>query len=391
MNKFYKHLCVCNFLVKLNFIRMSNYFFPNLKINQSIGRLLYNHLICLGPAFIKAGQMMSFRYDIFPEDFLFELQSLLCDVPDDDEYDYLILRKYPEIENLKKIGSGTIAQLFRGIYKDREYAIKIKKPNIDTELRQGIEVLEFWVWLLGIVFYPQLKLAERFRFFKESVLVQSNFKKEIANMEKFRKYTKNCKHIKVPKVYHDLSDNDIIFMQYIKGDTLDKKKDINFSQVKTEFITFSFKPLLIEDIVHGDLHPGNIIIDSEQNLWILDFGLVYDIDPELTAQFFLYLKYLTNLNSEKLVNWILENYVCDKPSTAFTETITKIFRDEFKKDEPILTDTCYKVINLIRKNNYHLNEQFAQLEITKLNYFGVIKILNSNAKNTFDALQNLQI
>ena len=105
----------------------------------------------LGPTFIKIGQILSTRVDLLPTKYIVEFSKLRCDVApiDYDEIMKLLRKEYSNFDEVfvevskKPIGSASIAQVH--VAKTKRYGevvLKIKRPNIDDEIKNDIKLLK---------------------------------------------------------------------------------------------------------------------------------------------------------------------------------------------------------------------------------------------------------
>jgi predicted unusual protein kinase regulating ubiquinone biosynthesis (AarF/ABC1/UbiB family) len=116
---------------------------------------------------------------------------------------------------------------------------------------------------------------------------QTDFLKEIENMDRIRETCKNLKYVNIPSANIDITKeyNDIIVMNFIEGVHINKinKEDNEFFAKLV--IKFAIVTCLINGISHGDLHSGNILFIKDINdvkypykIGIIDFGIIYEFD-----------------------------------------------------------------------------------------------------------------
>ena len=117
--------------------------------------------------------------------------------------------------------------------------------------------------------------------FSKDILSQTNFIQEANNLKAFKKKFKNCKNILIPDCHY--FSEDIIIMTWIDGK---KYTDFIYSypEHKEEILQLLFcfwiKMIKYEHIIHGDIHPGNILVtmnDGNINMIVLDFGLIFKL------------------------------------------------------------------------------------------------------------------
>lgn len=120
----------------------------------------------LGPTFIKLGQILSTRVDVFPPDWIDEFEKLQNRVP---PLPPAMVRKmivdtlgaeadqlFAEFD-MQPIGSASIAQVHRARLKDgREVAVKLRRPGIADKVEADLRILAHLAHLLELEF-PELR------------------------------------------------------------------------------------------------------------------------------------------------------------------------------------------------------------------------------------------
>lgn len=107
----------------------------------------------LGPSFVKLGQLLSTRRDLFPEEFVAELtllQSEAKSIPF-DQANEVINRNLPKSSSeifkyidKKAIGNASIGVVYQGeLLTGEKVVLKIRRPNIKQQLINDFEILSF--------------------------------------------------------------------------------------------------------------------------------------------------------------------------------------------------------------------------------------------------------
>ena len=105
----------------------------------------------LGPTFIKIGQILSTRVDLFDEEYIVELSKLRSNVKEIDFKDIqnILFEAYGNYTSIfsyveeRPIGSASIAQVHKAKLIDgQEVVLKIKRPGIDKEIVEDFELLK---------------------------------------------------------------------------------------------------------------------------------------------------------------------------------------------------------------------------------------------------------
>lgn len=239
----------------------------------------------LGPTFIKVGQMMSVRNDIFTLEFTKELRKLQDNVKTDD---------FQEVKNLieaelelpleelfntfeeKPFASASIAQAHHATLKnDQKVVVKVQHPGIDKEIETDLSLFEKALPLASWV--PEsnvVDLKSILKEIRESLSNELDFRKELEHAERFYQLNNGWKEIRSPKMYESYSTKKVLSMEFMPGDNL--KELANASEEETAYGDISNKDfketvssLLIDHFMkqvfedgffHADPHTGNMLL-----------------------------------------------------------------------------------------------------------------------------------
>ncbi|MFP4198724.1 MAG: ABC1 kinase family protein [Halanaerobium sp.] len=248
----------------------------------------------LGPAYIKLGQLLSTRADIFPPVFINEMRKLQDKVPPEayEEIEEFLQaelgdRFEEEIIKIEKeaVGAASIAQTHKIVLKNNKRAImKVKRPGIDKKINIDVEIMGNLARLAEErnLFNSVISPLEIIQEFKRTIKDELNFKGEMANIIRFRSDFSDNPYITAPEVYSELSTVNLLIMEEIKGIKL---RDVDQKHPHNKFIAelgakALMRQVLINGFFHADPHPGNIFITGEKTIAYVDFGMVGRITEE---------------------------------------------------------------------------------------------------------------
>lgn len=253
-----------------------------------------------GGIFIKFGQVLSTRKELFSPVFIDELQKLqqkVAPMPYEEVHKILKENIPCEIDEVfsyfevKPLAAASIGQVHRAVLKNthEEVVVKILRPQVKKIMKEDLSILlEFADWITA-----RSQWAENLGFkslaegFASSMREETDFEIEARNMIQVRNILKHSDlNVKIPKVYEKYSNENILVMEYIEGvsiSDLENIEEINFDreEVARTIIHSYLEQALISGIFHADPHPGNISINPETGeLAILDFGAVCRISGQ---------------------------------------------------------------------------------------------------------------
>jgi ubiquinone biosynthesis protein len=261
---------------------------------RQLGAWTKNELARMGPTFIKIGQFVSTRGDVFPKDIVEELKTLqdnVAPLPWDHLKPYVPVNIYDRIDE-KPIASASIGQVHTASIGGKDVVIKIKRPNIDKQIKSDFEGVIAFIKVLKM-FSKDRRLTEFDILFSEyyTLLQQEiDFIKEADNMEKFETMFKTTSWIKIPQVYKQYSDNNCITMEYVPSIRLDdfqrlKELNFNLTKIAEKLMECFLTQIMVNGKILLDMHPANACVTENGKLVLYDYGMILDIDDNIQKHF----------------------------------------------------------------------------------------------------------
>jgi ubiquinone biosynthesis protein len=261
------------------------------KDKGQLGAWTRDQLLDLGPTFVKLGQIVSTRGDLYPPEFTRELESLQDNVP---PVDYDVVKDVVNLEYFTEFDpvpfkSASIGQVHKAKLKNgKDVIVKVKRPNIYKTMKTDTDNVREIVRFLEKVGVDTGNSSEFV--LNESIeylLGESDYTQEIENAMRFRKNLKDIKWIKVPKVYKEFCTDDTIVMEYVESEKLTELSDPNLNKKKVcEALINSYViQTMDKGFFHADPHPGNLGFSPKGKLVFYDFGLIINLSEELRNGF----------------------------------------------------------------------------------------------------------
>lgn len=238
------------------------------------GKWLRKALDGSGPTYVKIGQFISNRPDIFGKEFAKDLAPLRDNVT---PFNFDLVRdKIPkgitEVDP-KPIASASIAQVHKGKFRDKNIVLKFKRPGIEAQIKEDLELIRNGASLLSLI--PNFgtdAVKPWLTEFERGLLYELDFKREVRNIAFFREVYRDRDDVRIPRPYSKLSAEDVIVMDYTPSNPIVRP-------FKAErLINMFLEQLLYEGVIHGDLHTGNIGLEPKSNAIVLyDFGNIIKV------------------------------------------------------------------------------------------------------------------
>jgi ubiquinone biosynthesis protein len=255
----------------------------------------------LGPSFIKLGQLMSTRADLFPPEYIHELAKLQDQVPP---------VPFPEIRRLieaesgqpperlfesideKALAAASVAQVHSARLKSGEQvAVKVIRPGIQKRIRKDIQVMYYFAdrfersFDLGRIVGAVNLVKE----FERTIFRELDMLIEAGNIERFSRSFAEIDEICIPGVYWDFTSRSVLVMEHVEGIKMDRVDEIRRLGIDPQEVAMiglrSFsRQLMSAGIFHADPHPGNTIVMPDGRVGLVDFGIVGYLDEETMMQ-----------------------------------------------------------------------------------------------------------
>lgn len=249
---------------------------------------LKNSIITLGASFIKLAQVLATRSDFFSSEYLDELKELHDSLPpmQREDFDKVYNRAFDRKDIFKSfksdpIASASIGQVHIGyLHNGTKVAVKLRREGIKEQVMSDIKIISFFNHIFRPLFstYTKNSIEAVIGEFSKMIQEEVSLDNELRNLKEFSKAYADSNVI-FPIAYDNFSSDDAIVMSYEEGFRFDdkenlKKHNIDFKVLISKLVNFYTEQMLINGFFHADPHPGNLLVNTEGELILLDFGMV---------------------------------------------------------------------------------------------------------------------
>ena len=359
----------------------------------------------LGVTFVKVGQILSTRTDILPSDFIQELtklQSSLTPLPVDiiekaisDELHRPINEIFrtfdPTPLGVASIGQAHAATLHDG----SEVVVKVRKPGVVEQVQEDLEILRHLAARAGehSGTYYNYNLSGLVEEISDTINAEMDYVREGHTAEHFARFFKEDKSIHIPRVLWQYTTSRIIVLERIRGiSILDipalQKAGYNLKDLSKRAVAIWLRMVFENGMFHADPHPGNLFVEPNGNLGLIDFGMAGFIDDEIRDQLATAAKAILDRDVDVLLETIIDmGAVAPISSRENLRADLKHVMGHFPQmEEFYLATNLGELFSVVRRNGV----QFPANTFLLLKTMAMAQALGRGLDPDFDFFQELQ-
>jgi len=260
------------------------------------GQRLARALQTLGPTFIKFGQSLATRADLFGERFaadLAELQDRLPPFSSDVARDLIENELGEPLDQLfesfdeQPVAAASIAQVHFATTTDgEEVAVKVLRPGIEQQMAAD---LDLFAWIASWVEWLQpgfrrLRPGAAVETFAVSTRLEMDLRLEAAAAAELAENCAEDPGFRVPRIDWRRTARRVLTLERVEGLASDDREGLIEAGFDPDMILqraaeILFKQVFRDGFFHADMHPGNMFIDDKGDMVPVDFGIMGRLDP----------------------------------------------------------------------------------------------------------------
>ncbi|MDQ6480285.1 AarF/UbiB family protein [Dyadobacter sp. LHD-138] len=191
--------------------------------------------------------------------------------------------------NPNAINAASIGQVHKATSNGRELAVKIQYPGVAESITSDLALVKP---IAMKMFNIQSKDSDKY--FKEvenKLTEETNYILEIDQSKEIGDACAHIPNLVFPKYYAEFSCERVITMDWMTGIHLSefvKSKPSQEALNKIGQALWDFYMFQVHQLrkVHADPHPGNFLVDKDQNLIAIDFGCMKEIPEAFYTPYF---------------------------------------------------------------------------------------------------------
>ncbi|OGS76550.1 MAG: ABC transporter [Flavobacteria bacterium RIFCSPLOWO2_12_FULL_31_7] len=267
------------------------------KLHENNASDIYDGLKELKGSALKVAQMLSMEKNLLPQSYVDKFSLSQFSVP---PLSAPLVRKtfktyfkqYPEelFDSFSpdSINAASIGQVHKAKKNGKELAVKIQYPGIRESISSDIALVK----PIAIrMFNLQGTSDEYFQEVEDKLTEETDYKLEISQSMKVIEDCEKIDNLLFPHYYPEFSSDKIITMDWMNGIHLSEFCSSNASQEQRDKVgqtLWNFYMYQIHQLkkFHADPHPGNFLVDKNNNLIAIDFGCMKEIPNDFYVPYF---------------------------------------------------------------------------------------------------------
>jgi ubiquinone biosynthesis protein len=252
----------------------------------------------MGPTFIKLGQLLSTRADLFPVSYMDALSRLQDEVEpfDPGEAEELVqeelgvrISKAFHVFEREPMAAASLGQVHYAELRDgRPVAVKLQRPGVRERVAEDLEALGEVARLLD----ERSEWGQRYDFqgiigeFEKSLADELDYLQEAKNLDLVGRNLQRHRRLVVPRPVADYTTSKVLTMDYVVGRKITSlsplaRLDFDGGPLAEELFEAYLQQILVDGLFHADPHPGNLFLTDDHRVALLDLGMVGRVSPSI--------------------------------------------------------------------------------------------------------------
>lgn len=291
----------------------------------------------MGPCFVKLGQVLATRVDLFPPDWITEFSKLQNAVPPvafEEIRTEMIQALTNSLESAflwldpEPLAAASIAQVHRArLHDGREVVAKVRRPGIRPKIEADLRLLQYAA-IQAEKKFPDLRRFHPVgvvRQFRASLLGELDLAAECRHAERIAASFVDDDRILVPSVHWQFTSERMNVQDFVDGIPVAdiaglEAAGVDRKQVARAGAQAVLKMMLEDGFFHADPHPGNVFVLPDGCIAIIDFGMVGRLSParraEVVGLLFGLVEHDSGRVTEVLLEWTRQSDVDEAQLTS---------------------------------------------------------------------------
>jgi ubiquinone biosynthesis protein len=315
-------------------------------VHTTNARRVYRAIVELQGLFIKVGQLLSIMASFLPEEFRVELEALQDQVPARpyaeiaERLELELGERMAAIASLERepIASASLGQVHAANLVDgRRVVFKVQHREIDrivvldlATIRHIMRIVRWFVPVQGLdAYYLQIK---------ELLSQELDFELEADNIERIAKNFSGDERVVFPKPIRELCTRRVLTTTFVEGVKVSDvvaldAAGVDKREIARRLVRLYCQMIFVDGIYHADPHPGNLLVQQDGKIVLLDFGAVAALSPQMREGITEFLEGVLRRDTDRLVKSMRKmGFISRATDEALSEKIIEYFHRRFQEE-----------------------------------------------------------
>ncbi len=360
------------------------------------GQRLARALSGQGPAYVKFGQLLGTRPDIVGFEMAEDLGELQDRMPPfaqaiaiaeiEKNFDRPLDQIFDDFS--PAVAAASVAQVHKAKLKTGEVvAVKVLRPDVERKV-----AIEFRAFARGAAIAERLfkpvRRMEPVTFIEtiaDSAKKELDLRMEAGSASEISENLASEKRVRVPDIKWDFTTKRVLTLEWIDGIKVTDTEQLEANGIDKVALSHTIMQTFLNQALndgffHADMHQGNLFVDEDGQLVLIDFGITGRLDEHSRRIFadiiygFIRRDYKAAAAAHFAAGYVPPHHSVEEFATALRAVVEPIFgRDSADVD---MSKVLQQLLDTTEKFEMHLRPELIMLQRTMVVMEGVTRALN---------------
>lgn len=297
--------------------------------------------------FIKVGQLLSIMANFLPAQFRSGLEGLQDQVPPRpyEEIEDRIQRELGKpVEELfdrfarTPIASASLGQVHEAWLKDGTHvAVKVQHRDIDEIVRLDLITIRR-IMAIVTLFVPVQGIDAYYHQIRSMISEELDFLREARNIARISQNFTKQPSVRFPLPQEALCTRRVMVTTFVEGVKVGdvaamEELGIDRRELAKRIVQVFCQQIFVDGVYHADPHPGNMLVGPGGELYLLDFGAVAELSPQMREGIPEFLEGVIRRDTESIIKALRKmGFLARTDSLDVSEKVIEFFHQRFQEE-----------------------------------------------------------
>ena len=317
-------------------------------VHKTNAKRVYATILELQGLFIKVGQLLSIMANFLPEEFRQELEGLQDQVPPrpyseiapriEEELGATVDELFDDFHR-EPIASASLGQVHEARTKDgQRVAVKVQHQDIDEIVRLDLKTIRRIIGDRAVV---RARAGPRRLLPPDQGPAEAGARLQRSRPTTSRRSRRTSRRTRAsifPVPVRELSTSRVLTTTFVEGKKLTDlagldAMGIDKKELASRLVRVYCQMIFVDGVYHADPHPGNILVNSDGDLVLLDFGAVAELSQPMREGIPEFLEGVIRRDTDRLIKALRKmGFLSRTSDEAVSEKIIEYFHQQFQEE-----------------------------------------------------------